>query len=76
MESEPIVKQERTYRDGVLDVEAPSPVICFYAVWVVLYGYFALRLDHDPEMCLASDESDKILTQPSSTSIDVGETFR
>ena len=76
METEPIIKNERTYRDGVLDVEAPSPVICFYAVWAVLYGYFALKLDHDPEGCLADENSDAILMQPSATSRDVGEIFR
>ena len=58
-ESEPL-RKEKVYSDGVLDVEAPSPIILFFVLWTVLYGYFALRMDHDPEDCWASPDSDVI----------------
>ena len=69
-------RKERTYRDGVTDVDAPVPIFAFYIAWACLYGYFALRLDDDPEVCLASPDSDVVLVAPSSSSVDVGEIFR
>ena len=74
-ESEPL-RKEQVYSDGVLDVEAPSPIILFFVLWTVLYGYFALRMDRDPEDCWATPDSDFIQPGPSETGENVGELFR
>ena len=29
-----------------------------YIVWAIIYGYFALRFDDDPEVCMATDSKD------------------
>ena len=69
-------RKERRYRDGVLDVDAPAPVIVFYIIWACLYGYFALRFDDDPEVCIASPDSNQILATQPPDSEDIGEKFR
>ena len=43
------VEHNRQYSPGLLLLN------CF---WTLVFGYFALRLDSDPEDCEASDEND------------------
>ena len=43
------VEHNKQYSPGLLLLS------CF---WSIVFGYFALRLDSDPEMCEASDEND------------------
>ena len=43
------VEHNRQYSPGLLLLN------CF---WMLVFGYFALRLDGDPEGCEASDEND------------------
>ena len=54
--------------------------IVYGAFWAIIFGFYALRYDDDPEVCLASDESDfRIIqsdTTDSSTYEDVGMRFR
>ena len=46
--------------------------------WALIFGYYALRFDGDPEQCLASDDSDLRVAKPVSGESyeDVGYRFR
>ena len=49
---------ERKNKD-LLRVEYSSTIaLGSYIVWALIYGYFALRFDDDPEVCMAKDSKD------------------
>ena len=47
-------------------------------LWALIFGFFALRYDSDPEQCLASDDQNSIITKPQADEEyeDVGYRFR
>ena len=59
-------------------VEYSSTIALFsYIVWASIYGYFALRFDSDPEVCMASDSRDtKEANAGTADSVNVGARFR
>ena len=71
---------ERRNKD-LLRVEYSSTVaLASYIVWSAIYGYFALRFDSDPEVCIASETKDVRIAKGTSSiaedETDVGERFR
>jgi len=42
----------------------------------LVWGYFALRMDSDPESCIASTKDDYFYSEGDKTTIDVGATWR
>ena len=58
--------------------DSPPAMILVNMFWAVVLGYFALRYDSDPEVCMATDENDlKFKTgKDIDRYVDVGEEFR
>ena len=68
--------------DAVLSVDAskeyPVGMIIINIFWAIVLGYFALRFDSDPEVCMATDANDFKFKKGANEEmyIDVGEEFR
>jgi len=45
-------------------------------IMALVWGYFALRIDHDPESCVASTKDDYFYSDGDDTTMDVGATWR
>ena len=48
-------------------------------MWTTIYGYFALRFDSDPEVCIATDSADLRVANADTgdeNAVDVGARFR
>ena len=58
--------------------EYPMGSIIVNIFWGIVLGYFALRFDNDPEVCMATDENDIKFKKGNIEDkyIDVGEEFR
>ena len=68
--------------DLVLSMDAskayPVGMIVINIFWATVLGYFALRFDSDPEVCMATDADDYKFKKGGNEDmyIDVGEEFR
>ena len=60
------------------DKEYPLGMILVNIFWALVLGYFALRFDSDPEVCMATDENDFKFKKGNKEDayVDVGEEFR
>ena len=54
----------------------PSGMMLYTVVWAILFGYFALGYDSDPDSCMATTENDVKVGSDHPNEVDVGAKFR